>query len=1247
MSIFKKLRNNSKKAEIKVDSAEEQGRGSEEAHPIVFVNKPISSVEDDAIGFSTQVDTICEAIDNGSTMIGLIADYGSGKSSMTELLCKKVKSDYKKYPKPIKVNMWDSIDKPKEANSTGNEVTRLTKSFLYQLSRGKDRFGLFSSYVNRRLSKNHGNISFSVGSMRFWCLFVFSAISYGIYLAASNEKLCFAKLFPEAGEKFISALNWIRVLSPAFLVLAVFSLVIGVANTCVVFSHWKNQNSREAEMNDVFDLYDRIIKRISPKFVRRKGKRIIVIEDLDRVGDKSVIIGFMKELYRFQNVAKKYSERFAFVVAVKPEDALEQNKQEGDKKEENGQEADNGERVYSKLFDITVPLKPIHYDDYSAVLLKLISDDEEKKSRLENVIGREIDKKTLPQEFSWLIVGENLTVRDLKDRLNRAIMIMMSRKGYNTKSSVKFETCAAVTYLESQYPSDYLNLIKHERKLAEVMTASVSIIDKSKDKVESVTIKELENKFDEVFGAAGIRYGADFKKDLCIMIYRGVLDYDFRMYFYTYPMGSHVKTTEERKICDMLRMPNLYSDYNELNDAVKIAYKDGENDAVTEVIRGLGRYPQAILMNKTLIEVAGETSWEKVAAATVEYFIETNRQTDGITTEFWKHIFEAEFSNKDLFLREIVGQIHALPDSERILNIRKKLLEAYREGIRFMPNHKELFFDGEGSYIPIITADEIALIDNVEVSIGLINSDQLTDDAFEYISDLVCRKPLAGEMQDKAKEVLSCFIKLSTKGVGETLLKFLKINCLIYGEFFQVCCRECDKDQIVAYLNTLDAKELSDQYYEDIDGYVCSAELSRGILEGLAERGRYNCILVYAVSGKGYQLLDETRSNVDAIYASCQWLCNEDEGAFLKIRRHLCIELEDERFFSLYEGNFPLITKDEYIAFRSTSIAIRCINTTLVTEDNYETLIEMIYEREYSSAEGKLLIHQIFDPDYYSSTIVSNRALAADIADEIDYGKLHIRNLSMEDRETIYTFLAPIFTARGLSLDNQMRKLNCFVESVEEKIAQIENENHYYKLISELDELTATGLKYLSDRYLTFELSEKLATELRESGDELNYVIANALRKEEMIWEEDISTDIYFDIYCHVEEMYEIMRNHWAFLEAIQKKEYFDELFKRNDRDKYIKPIFKVPQHSEMFEWMMNDQHTAAEKEEYLDAIEKFASEEDSLRIQRIICRKENMELLGDKARYGRIWHMFWKPEHKTPYTRAWNKRWGAELGKA
>lgn len=1238
MNMSKKQQSASGKAETKVDSAEGEERSGEEVQPIVFVNKPISSVKDDAIGFSTQVDTICEAIDNGSTMIGLIADYGSGKSSMTELLCQKVKNDYKKYPKPIKVNMWDSIDKPDKPDSTSSEVTRLTKSFLYQLSKGKDRFGFFSSYINRRLSKNHGNISFSVGSMKFWWLFVASAICYGIYLAASNENLCFAKLFPKASDELISKLNWIPTVSPVFLVLAVFLLIIGVANTCVVFSHWKNQNSRETEMNDVFDLYERIIKRIRPKWARRNGKRIVVIEDLDRIGHKSVIIGFMKELYRFQNVAKKYSDRFAFVVAVKPEDALTQDKQE----------AGNSERVYSKLFDITVPLKPIHYDDYSAVLLKLINDDEEKKSRLGKLIGREkIDKKTLPQEFGWLIVGENLTVRDIKDRLNHAIMIMMSRKGYSTKNSVKFEACTAVTYLESQYPSDYLKLIKHEQKFAEVMTASVPIIDKSKEETESETIKKLENKFDEVFIAAGVSYSADFKKDLCIMICRGVLDYDFRMYFYTYPAGSHVKTTEERKICDLLRMPNKYSDFSELDEAVATAYKNGNNDAVTEVIRGLSRYPQAILMNKTLIETAGEISWEKVAGATNEFFIEANGQKDDLAVKFWERIREAEFANKELFLRKIIEQIHALPNSERILSIRKQILEVYHGDIGLIPNYKALFFDGEGSYIPIITDAEIKLIDDIGVAIGLIDSNQLTDDEFEYISNLVCSEPLSDELKGKAKEVLSCFIKLSTKGVGEALLKFLKINHLIYDEFFHVCCRECEEEQVVTYVNTLDAKKLSDQYYEDIDEYVCSADLSREMLEGLAERGLYNCILVHAASGKGYQLLDQTRSNVDAIHVSCQWLCDEDKDAFRKIRHHLCAELEDENYFDLYEGTFPLITKDEYVAFGDTSMAIQRINTNLINEENYETVIEIIHEREYTPTEGMLLICRIFDPGNFSNTIFANKVLAADIANEINYGELRIRDLGMKDRETVYTCLATAFVVQGMSIEDQMRKLNCFVESAEGEIAQSKNEDQYYKLISDLDELTATGLKYLSDCYLTIGLSEKLATELRESGDELNYVIANALRKGEMIWEEDISTDTYFDIYCHVEEMYGIMSSHWAFLEAIQKQEYLDKLFKHSDRDKYIKPIFKVPQHSEMFEWMMNDQHTAAEKKEYLDAIKEFASNEDSLRIQRIICREENMELVDSKARYWHIRERFWKPEHKTPYTRAWNKRWETELGKA
>ena len=64
---------------------------SESIKPLVFVNRPINDPKNDIVGFLPQVNTICEAITNGSTMIGVVADYGTGKSSMTALLGHTVK----------------------------------------------------------------------------------------------------------------------------------------------------------------------------------------------------------------------------------------------------------------------------------------------------------------------------------------------------------------------------------------------------------------------------------------------------------------------------------------------------------------------------------------------------------------------------------------------------------------------------------------------------------------------------------------------------------------------------------------------------------------------------------------------------------------------------------------------------------------------------------------------------------------------------------------------------------------------------------------------------------------------------------------------------------------------------------------------------------------------------------------------------------------------------------------------------
>ncbi|MCL2718989.1 MAG: hypothetical protein FWE14_09455 [Lachnospiraceae bacterium] len=52
--------------------------------PIIFMNTPISDESNDIIGLNSTVNSISYAINKKARMIGVIADYGSGKSSLTE-----------------------------------------------------------------------------------------------------------------------------------------------------------------------------------------------------------------------------------------------------------------------------------------------------------------------------------------------------------------------------------------------------------------------------------------------------------------------------------------------------------------------------------------------------------------------------------------------------------------------------------------------------------------------------------------------------------------------------------------------------------------------------------------------------------------------------------------------------------------------------------------------------------------------------------------------------------------------------------------------------------------------------------------------------------------------------------------------------------------------------------------------------------------------------------------------------------
>lgn len=86
-----------------------------------FVNKPIQSISEDLVGFDTHINAIKSAINSGANTIGIISDYGAGKSSLTELLT----LDDENYCKPIKVNLWDSLCDTAECVSDSKAILQV------------------------------------------------------------------------------------------------------------------------------------------------------------------------------------------------------------------------------------------------------------------------------------------------------------------------------------------------------------------------------------------------------------------------------------------------------------------------------------------------------------------------------------------------------------------------------------------------------------------------------------------------------------------------------------------------------------------------------------------------------------------------------------------------------------------------------------------------------------------------------------------------------------------------------------------------------------------------------------------------------------------------------------------------------------------------------------------------------------------------------------------------------------------
>lgn len=1213
-------------------NTKENNEISQKFEPIVFVNNPISSSKDDVIGFDSQIDTLLCAINNDANMIGIIADYGTGKSSMTELLSEAAEKTNKN--KPIKINMWDCLSKIAN-NSDSEGVSALTKSFLYQLANGHSN--KFGRYINKILSKNYGNISFSVNnSVRFIVFFLIAGLLYAFYKVLSINGTGVMQYFPEWDKCALI----LKICSPVFLIASISAALLGLKDTFIAFSHWKMPSKREPEISDVYDTYSIIKEKIVPK----KGKQLVFIDDLDRIDKKNLIVEFLKELYRFQDTLDKDKEKIVFIISIKPESHLQNELKEEKEGSEETKENEENSNIYSKIFDITLSLKPIHFDDYDSLLLKLIKSNPKQKEKLEQLLECTFEEK-LPPEFVWIKKGTNLTLRNMKDRLNQAIAILIAlkNKNYKVKTSAKFKSCAAVAYLENQYQQDYYNLIKHEAEFSKFMQSTRLIID---EKTNDNKFPQLNETFSDCFKQEDVEetFSQDFVEDFCDMILSGVFDDDYRMYFYTYPKGSPIKTTDERTLCDYILLPNSHSQHDRLDDLVSRVFEKGENAIIKDAISSIDvEFPTILIENDTLFVMSAEVNFEKTFATFSKVIIKSNYDED-YKSHFWKRLsLLPEALYKRFVSASIKDVISVCSEEEQLLALRKSIVKGLTDKIL---DFKDLY-NSKFEYIPQITNEEIEIINSLNVSLELIDIDKLSEDNYDRLVGIINESDLKSVSSKSFQIALMIWKKYVTiilpDKCGNNLLEFLFNNKHMDDDFFEIVVdAPISLDKIAQYLNLFSPEQFTKRYLELIDQIGFTELIGEKLISCLLNNSFFYTPLLFCATQNSMSLLDEYLDNTKQILSASKTILNTSPQSILVVRNYLYYIKKLNEYKVLYFDPYPLINEDELLQIEDAIEAIHLIDTTLISEANYALLTKSIHNKHFESNDLLALFEWLFDEDS-NENCVTDESVKKSIFDSLDFGLLNIKALNEAQREKIKELFDDIFNSgvpeNAIEL---LKKFMCLIPSIEESACTNEDlYESYSHLIAEFDEFSTYTLKWLDKHYIQCGLSEKLCKILYDKKDYQNYIIADCLRKNNMVIDADIPLKEYISVYINVDEMFDLMSGHWNFLEQLQVHADLSKL-----DEKHLTPIFKTNQTERFFTYIFSDKTDDSIKENYLCKFGKFKTENDSKAFQRLICQTHNMELLGSYDLYHKIHRNLWESNssHKRLFTKAWNTRWKKEL---
>ena len=672
----------------------------EERKPIVFTNIPIKDKDKDLLGINNEANRIENAIDEGANIIGIIGDYGTGKSSLIEMLKNK-------FLNVININMWNSV------NTKTENALVLTKNFIFQMAIGKNE--QFAQYINKKMSKNFNVLSVSISTLRYWKSTLATVLSYFLYKVFSNlpTNIYDTGLYKTLSNNGIVDLikseyitNTIKFIYALCIDFRYLFLLISFAfltrilykNVMAVISTGATKGEKKEDCNDIYGVYLEVANEICNKKIKNKDKNkredkvLIIIEDLDRINNKEDVKNFIREIYKFNNVLpEKLKEKIVYIIAIKSEESLQELKT-----------GEKNEKIFSKIFSYKTILNPIHQNDYNKVLLELLK---QKKNDIEKTFNIKL-KEELPKEFFYITKGRNLTIREIKDRLNRSLELYenLLAKSDESENSIEYIKCAVVAYLESEYPIEMKKFISEDKEFSDIINKSYAIRQDTKlaesEKVSNI-IKLIDNK-----------ENVEFIKEISNFIANGLIDDDFRMYFYNYPKGQKIKTMSEKYVEDLLLYPDDQIEINE--EMISNALEIDPNIVKKCYVRRKNEkflLPNNIFKSEILFKIAlkqFEDDLLELMQKEIKWKIESISESSKILENICK--FNCDLTGiLEQYSEKLYIEIQQLTEND----IEKARIEIIKTSGKYIKCFKPIF---KNEKMPLITKNELEIIKDIIVS---------------------------------------------------------------------------------------------------------------------------------------------------------------------------------------------------------------------------------------------------------------------------------------------------------------------------------------------------------------------------------------------------------------------------------------------------------------------------------------------------------------------------------------------------